>query len=1311
MKAQILKHTGLTEKQFYAKYKTQKDFENSKEGKAFLKARTGSAISKAQTGILQGPEQAPTGNYYQDNNPYFANTPGATGINNPAIATPSSNFKLDPSMITGAMQKLKGVVDTFGAQKKRKQELKQENKLLGLTERLGDTPDVNLPLQKQVLDSPENYIASTNMFYPAQGTGYDVLRGVGRGGLNIRKAQEGFVEGMGMDSAGYDYYEGASEPVNVQEMQAITEAQPDPNQMSDEQATAFMEMYNRDQGISTETFDSNSARDTWVAKTGMPWSEAKRLGYTDGSAKDNTKLLNELKDPRFKKENLRTTAPKKSSPSRTPIQHRETPTGRLAPIKKPLTFKKYEGPELKQSTKSSYDRQLEQRRKQAEFDDDLYGERILTYLANPSKLVGDIRSVLNPMFTTDDETSESDRKEVMANRYNPTLTKAQKLKNVTMMGLEKTPEAAANVASVLSMTPYTTYKAFPVGLPQAAVRRAGFLGQGAKRLPQAPPKMLNQPFTPNFVMYQQGGEIQNTYAPGYLYDDLGYEPLNDSDQVKQYAFGGNMFSGDVSGASSMMGSMFNNNAGYQLGSMIPGPAGLFAGMLGGAADNIFGDAGKIKSLENMNQHKQNSIIRNSMYKNLGTSPFRQEGGWVSNDWQPQVIAKFGDHTAEDVYDFAHEGMDSLRSGGHLKDDRYTPVSNRGLETFAEGGELKTHWGGEVEPVSYNPFSDGEGLTYNSYGNSHFEKDSQGRTGIGLSVLKDGGDMGDDPDVEIETNEPISITKDGAVVYGNLNTNKDLLKDFNLPKEYANKKVKHIVNKIIVPKERKLTNQLEKIVSSASGLNTKQEMLRDKTLEAQELGYKMQLKALAADKKNLARYQDYVHQTTDSLSNSLGKEVSQEKFAKNGEISHVLAKGELSQVAKNGKSIYKAQAGTYSSKYGLDPWEGNVSPGNKYGKQTASSYSSEEWDKIADELGYNSEFEKFKKDNPSATAYDYNKHFQEFLMKNPESLKLIKERHNALYRKEPEAEGKLGFGFSAAGLKYLKGAQKAAEAAPAETKKDQEYIPVEQKKKGFPWGSVLANTLRMFEKPFNMPLASSQIASELRDLADNRPEGIYIPHINSMLETPYRYSADADRNAIMSQARAATRMAGNNPAAQAAIMGQVSQAMNQIGSKEAEMNQQTQQGVYNRNIGTVNADRVRNAAIDLDAMDKYAAAVKATRDTEREALRSIGDKTAQNKAENMQYNITQAMYPDYTFNSSGQLVKRPRYVEFDTTGSDASSKGGGGGLAPGYEYTYDANGRIIGTRKSSKSDDDVARNGKSIKKKNLNSNIVKAFKNL
>jgi hypothetical protein len=88
----------------------------------------------------------------------------------------------------------------------------------------------------------------------------------------------------------------------------------DPNEMTDEQAASFMDMYNKDQTSQKST----SARDAWEQKTGMPWAEAKRLGYTSGTAQDNTKLLSELNDPRFKKENLRSKpvagTPAKSTP-------------------------------------------------------------------------------------------------------------------------------------------------------------------------------------------------------------------------------------------------------------------------------------------------------------------------------------------------------------------------------------------------------------------------------------------------------------------------------------------------------------------------------------------------------------------------------------------------------------------------------------------------------------------------------------------------------------------------------------------------------------------------------------------------------------------------------------------------------------------------------------------------------------------------------------------------------------------------------------------------------------------------------------
>lgn len=87
------------------------------------------------------------------------------------------------------------------------------------------------------------------------------------------------------------------------------------------------------------TMDNASARDMWVFKTGLPWSEAKRLGYTDGSAKDNTKLLSELKNPKFNKDLLRK-APINSGKKVTPKVAATTPASAPAPeVKGPNLFK------------------------------------------------------------------------------------------------------------------------------------------------------------------------------------------------------------------------------------------------------------------------------------------------------------------------------------------------------------------------------------------------------------------------------------------------------------------------------------------------------------------------------------------------------------------------------------------------------------------------------------------------------------------------------------------------------------------------------------------------------------------------------------------------------------------------------------------------------------------------------------------------------------------------------------------------------------------------------------------------------------
>jgi X-X-X-Leu-X-X-Gly heptad repeat protein len=65
------------------------------------------------------------------------------------------------------------------------------------------------------------------------------------------------------------------------------------------QQEAYQEQIGSQKGYVTPTIDPNSARDVWTAKTGLSWAEAKKRGYTDGSASGNKALLD-----RFGKENV-----------------------------------------------------------------------------------------------------------------------------------------------------------------------------------------------------------------------------------------------------------------------------------------------------------------------------------------------------------------------------------------------------------------------------------------------------------------------------------------------------------------------------------------------------------------------------------------------------------------------------------------------------------------------------------------------------------------------------------------------------------------------------------------------------------------------------------------------------------------------------------------------------------------------------------------------------------------------------------------------------------------------------------------------
>ena len=1181
---------------------------------------------------------------------------------------------------------------------------------------------------------PEDVAIQPNQMFPTYGVGTNVLA---RNGKFIKRAQDGTIETPQIDGAPTDWYEEGMdkdtyyglkqqlddagyqaipkpESVNVRDMQAITEEQPDPNQMSEEQAAAFMEMYNRDQGKSTATFDSKSARDNWVQKTGLPWSEAKRLGYTSGSAKDNNKLLAELNDPRFKKENLRTAPPKKSSQTRTPVQHRETPTGKLTPIKKPLTLDEY----FKGKPKYTKDQGQIQMPDEGTMIDRL-GER----LANPGQTLASLAKYgeLPARGFSKNDKNAYDQVLGVANPFYWANALGNAADYTEQGEYKKAAIEAADALPALGKLKYTKYIPFNKGLPPASVRRAGYLGEGAKRLGAAPakqlraasPRMLKQPFTPNFVMYEDGGEIQNTYAPGYLYDNLGYEPLNDSN-VKQYYKGGDIpkaqggfsnfantlggggsgFSGaGAAGAtpwgaiggigSSMANSMSGGgNASGQIGGAIGGglgaifgPAGMAIGQtLGTAVGNAVSPyAKKIKR----DQAATKRNIENTAYNNMAssfTAPYQahardgreianyEEGGYMNPEYNPQLITQFGGLDQQDFYDYAHDGMQSLRAGGHIRGE-YQPVSNRGLQTYAMGGEVQTTWGGHAETISHNPYMPGSGETIMFRGKSHDESDGNGNTGIGVKYGKGGhdsytdyaeyGTQEADADVEVERGEPAAELQDAngeknLTVYGNLkipNQYLDLLGD---PKAKGKKFKNYIAE--ISKDEAKQNKIIETSTNKLNALDpqTQFDKLKLTSLQASIQGANMKLKDIADKKINAAHLQNAINDTAEE-NGLVADDLARGKVKVNEEAMQEYAEyGKTIKKAKDGDKIkgdkmtvkeaiakgYKLEA---DGKYHLrtkseDIPEKETRVGEamaeipKGQKQSASGT----WGKVTPEL-----YQQFVKDNSS--WFD----FTNFDPKNKDDVKYFQRRFNEEAAKTGSTakvfvDGDLGEQTVTARIKAAK--QKDPSVATdkvADIYEEDKVFDVNAKKRN-PWIDLAGQVLPFFRPSDQEAFDYAQLYPEMYALGSNQLEPVQAQGYQPELATPYDISYQDQLNANQADYNSMQKLVGYNPAAQSVLAAQKYAANTGVLGEQFRANQAMQSGVYDQNRNTLNEAKLKNLDIYDRQYTRQAEAKSNTKAVTQAALNSIADKYAKHKLENRELGIYENLY-NYRYDDKGRAI--------------------------------------------------------------------------
>jgi len=229
-------------------------------------------------------------------------------------------------------------------------------------------------------------------------------------------------------------------------------------------------------------------------------------------------------------------------------------------------------------------------------------------------------------------------------------------------------------------------------------------------------------------------EIQNMYSSGDIYTDL--EETN----PKQYGWGGEL--ANVNAGWNNDGIVGNKSPEWQAASSvtenIPG-VGLVVDFMGQTEANEqagmrakkqtpFFNTLASTALQNVNAGQFSANLKYG-----GSINSMEEGGWVSHDWQPQVIATFGEHKLKDLLK-PHHDADMLRAGGHLK--QYTPPSAEAMKTFGDGGELQTLWGGGIKDGGTNPYLGPLGILSGTY-HKKPAPDAPGKQGIGVRLGKDG----------------------------------------------------------------------------------------------------------------------------------------------------------------------------------------------------------------------------------------------------------------------------------------------------------------------------------------------------------------------------------------------------------------------------------------------------------------------------------------------------------------------------------------------------------------------------------------------
>jgi len=649
----------------------------------------------------------------------------------------------------------------------------------------------------------------------------------------------------------------------------------------------------------------------------------------------------------------------------------------------------------------------------------------------------------------------------------------------------------------------------------------------------------------------------------------------------------------------------------------------------------------------------------SYMENGGDINNYEDGGYMNPEYNPQVITMFGDHDSEDFADYAHK--DQYRAGGHLKS--YTPPSERAMEIYEDGGDVKSYGlGGELQT---HWGGGAETMSYNPYLPGTGEtvmfrgKSHEERSPNGETGI--GVTYGGNP-VEVERGEPMVELEEGGTIdpqTGEVQKSGVVFGNLKIPNQYID---------MLGDKSAK-GKKFKNYVADLSKIEERQNKLIEKSTNELD-GFtpitsfdKLKMTALQANIQGAnMKLKDIADKKINaaSLQNAIN-DTAEER----GLVADDLARGKVKidkeaqkQYAKFGGKFTKAQVGI-----------------------NASNLTDEELIQEADRQGG-----------------------------ELDEVIIRPKKRWQVEQIEPDNEYD----------DYVRD-----EVEQIEKKDDTYDVPSDIKKspkKSNVWEKALeiANTVLPYLRPSDAEgLDMEQLYPEMYAMSSNQLEPVPAQGYQPDLSVPYDISFQDQLNANQADYRAAQRMAGYNPAAQANLNAQKYQANQGVYGSQFRANQEMRDKAYGENRNILNQAKLTNLGIFDKQYERQAQALSNTKATTQAALNSIADKYAKNKLENRQLGVMENMY-NYRFDENGRVVNMNPLAQLNMQGRGTSGKSS---IPEGWKATnYDAKGNPTGMKRITDKDVDESaleavpgaiknKNGSSIKKNQKNSSVVRAYKNI